>query len=95
MASRRLSHWGSINRDAAKQTPGFIRSNNYTISPYENPHADCRSSVIISEWNGEIDWDAWYTSKLRRDIVGEIAQDLIAEERHLVLSKNENQVFLL
>ena len=53
------------------------------------------SSVIISEWRGEIDWDAWYTSETRKQITDEIADHLEKEETHLVLSKQEGQMFLL
>lgn len=88
-------------RDAAKSTHGFIRSNNYTVSPYQSTRYDSTesaenaSSVIISEWNGELDWDAWFTSDTRKHIVQDIEEHLEKRETHLVLSKQEGQVFLL
>jgi hypothetical protein len=45
-------------RSAAKHQHGFLKSHNYTLSPFLKEMKEQKaSSVIISEWNGEVDWE--------------------------------------
>jgi heme-degrading monooxygenase HmoA len=84
----------SALRAAAKHQKGFIKSHNYTLSPFLKEQHN-QSSVIISEWSGEVDWETWFLSDARRQIARELEPFLVEEEQHTVLSKTGEQVFLL
>ncbi len=67
-------------RAAAKHQKGFVKSQNYTLSPFfkdaNTSLLGSASSVIISEWKGEVDWALWFDSEQRRKISKELEEYL-------------------
>ena len=60
-----------MNRRAQNQ-PGYISTN--TLQSKENPD----DYLVVSVWESEEDWNAWFTSRERRDIQNDI-DSLIGE----------------
>ncbi len=88
--------------DAAMRQPGFVSATGYSLSKWNLPVtrrnldiATLPNSVILSTWRGELDWEEWFTSELRTQIAAEVGDYLVEPEKHLVLSENQQQVFLL
>lgn len=84
--------------DAAIKMGGFLGADAYTLSRFDHPAGwgeGLPSSVIVSTWRSELDWEDWYNSPQRRMLAKEMEAYLISPEEHLVLSKNNEQVFLL
>jgi heme-degrading monooxygenase HmoA len=92
-------------RSAAKKQHGFVKSQNYSLSPYVHDPNEADgtkldalsrpSSIIISTWRDEMSWSEWFASAERKAISRDIEPFLTEPEHHTVLSKNDDQVFLL
>ncbi len=92
-------------RSAAKKQHGFVTSQNYSLSPYVHDPLEADgtttdalsrpSSIIISQWRSDFDWHEWFASLERKAISRDIEPYLSEPESHTVLSKNDDQVFLL
>lgn len=88
--------------DALQGFDGFLGTSRYSLSKWNLPlrerHLDVDmlpNSVTVSHWRGEVDWEQWYTSPRRLAIVKQLEGYLIEPEKHLVLSKLDEQAFLL
>ncbi len=53
-------------RAAAKKQHGFVKSQNYSLSPYlKHDVLERPSSIILSEWKSDFDWETWFNSQER------------------------------
>jgi heme-degrading monooxygenase HmoA len=67
--------------ERAQQQAGYVSSD--TLQSIENPG----EYLVISRWETQEDWNAWFQSKERRDIQGKI-DSLIGERTFYELFKS-------
>jgi heme-degrading monooxygenase HmoA len=66
-------------RREAIQRPGYVSGE--TLRDVANP----RHFIIVSNWQSEADWNAWFTSETRRDIEKRISLLVNGPEKITVL----------
>ena len=81
-SAKLVSYTDNLTREA-KLFPGFIKSKKYWVP------GTTKKIITISDWDDITNWNQWFYSEKRADIVDFFNQDIISDS-HIVLIKNNH-----